>query len=62
MIIGAWNGIKDAVSGAISSIVGWFAQLWASIQQTLQPIMPILQQLGQMFMNVLGGLVMGAIN
>lgn len=61
MIIGAWNGIKDAVSGAISSIVGWFAQLWASIQQTLQPIMPILQQLGQMFMNVLGGLVMGAI-
>lgn len=61
MIIDAWNGIKDAVSGAISSIVGWFAQLWASIQQTLQPIMPILQQLGQMFMNVLGGLVMGAI-
>lgn len=61
MIINAWNGIKDAVSGAISSIVGWFAQLWASIQQTLQPIMPILQQLGQMFMNVLGGLVMGAI-
>lgn len=61
MIIGAWNGIKDAVSGAISSIVGWFAQLWASIQQTLQPIMPILQQLGQLFMEVLGGLVMGAI-
>lgn len=61
IIIDAWNGIKDAVSGAISSIVGWFAQLWASIQQTLQPIMPILQQLGQLFMEVLGGLVMGAI-
>ena len=61
MIIGAWNGIKDAVSGAISSIVGWFTQLWASIQQTLQPIMPLLQQLGQLFMEVLGGLVMGAI-
>ncbi|MEB8094152.1 terminase [Staphylococcus caprae] len=61
MIIGAWNGIKDAISGAISSIVGWFTQLWASIQQTLQPIMPILQQIGQIFMNVLGGLVMGAI-
>lgn len=61
MIIDAWNGIVDAISGAISSIIGWFAQLWSSIQQTLQPIMPILQQLGQMFMDVLGGLVMGAI-
>ena len=61
MIIDAWNGIVDAISGAVSSIVGWFTQLWASIQQTLQPIMPILQQLGQMFMDVLGGLVMGAI-
>ena len=61
MIIDAWNGIVGAISGAISSIIGWFTQLWASIQQTLQPIMPILQQLGQMFMDVLGGLVMGAI-
>lgn len=61
MIIDAWNGIVDAISGAISSIIGWFTQLWGSIQQTLQPIMPILQQLGQMFMDVLGGLVMGAI-
>ncbi|WP_204192962.1 terminase [Staphylococcus sp. GDY8P47P] len=61
MIIDAWNGIVGAISGAISSIIGWFTQLWSSIQQTLQPIMPILQQLGQMFMDVLGGLVMGAI-
>lgn len=61
MIIDAWNGIVDAISGAVSSIVNWFTQLWSSIQQTLQPIMPILQQLGQMFMEVLGGLVMGAI-
>lgn len=61
MIIDAWNGIVDAISGAISSIIGWFTQLWGSIQETLQPIMPILQQLGQMFMDVLGGLVMGAI-
>ncbi len=61
MIIGAWNGIVSAISGAVNSIINWFTQLWASIQQTLQPIMPILQQLGQMFMNVLGGLVMGAI-
>ncbi|OFM07694.1 terminase [Staphylococcus sp. HMSC074A11] len=61
MIIDAWNGIVDAISGAVSSIVGWFTQLWSSIQQTLKPIMPILQELGQMFMDVLGGLVMGAI-
>lgn len=61
MIIDAWNGIVDAISGAVSSIVNWFTQLWSSIQQTLQPIMPILQQLGKMFMDVLGGLVMGAI-
>lgn len=61
MIINAWNGIVSAISGAVNSIINWFTQLWASIQQTLQPIMPLLQQLGQMFMNVLGGLVMGAI-
>lgn len=61
MIINAWNGIVSAISGAVSSVVNWFMQLWASIQQTLQPIMPLLQQLGQLFMEVLGGLVMGAI-
>ncbi|WP_053019410.1 phage tail protein [Staphylococcus haemolyticus] len=61
MIIGAWNGIVSAISGAVNSIINWFTQLWASIQQTLQPIMPLLQQLGQLFMEVLGGLVMGAI-
>jgi hypothetical protein len=33
MIIDAWNGIVDAISGAVSSIVGWFTQLWSSIQQ-----------------------------
>lgn len=61
MIIDAWNGIKDAVSGAVQSIIDWFTQLWASIQQTLKPIMPLLQQVGSFIMQVLGGLVMGAI-
>lgn len=61
MITDAWNGIVTAISGAISSIISWFMQLWASIQQTLQPIMPILQMLGQVFMQVLGVLVMGII-
>ena len=57
MIINAWNGIVSAISGAVNSIINWFTQLWASIQQTLQPIMPLLQQLGQLFMEVLGGLL-----
>ncbi|PTI20881.1 phage tail protein [Staphylococcus warneri] len=61
MITEAWNGIVTAISGAISSIINWFMQLWASIQQTLQPIMPILQMLGQVFMQVLGVIVMGII-
>lgn len=61
MIIDAWNGIKDAISGAVQSIIDWFTQLWSSIQQTLQPIMPLLKQVGTVIMEVLGGLVMGAI-
>lgn len=61
MIIDAWNGIKDAISGAVQSIIDWFTQLWSSIQQTLKPIMPLLQQVGKFIMDVLGGLVMGAI-
>ncbi|PTK57446.1 terminase [Staphylococcus haemolyticus] len=61
MIIDAWNGIKDAISGAVQSIIDWFTQLWTSIQQTLKPIMPLLQQVGSFIMQVLGGLVTGAI-
>lgn len=53
----AWNGIKTAVSGAIQGVVDWLTQLWGKIQSTLQPIMPILQMLGQIFMQVLGVLV-----
>ncbi len=57
----AWNGIKTAVSGAIQGVVDWLTQLWGKIQSTLQPIMPILQVLGQVFMRVLGVLVIGII-
>lgn len=57
----AWNGIKTAVSGAIQGVVDWLTQLWGKIQSTLQPIMPILQVLGQVFMQVLGVLVIGII-
>lgn len=57
----AWNGIKTAVSGAIQGVVDWLTQLWGKIQSTLQPIMPILQMLGQIFLQVLGVLVIGII-
>lgn len=57
----AWNGIKTAVSGTIQGVVDWLTQLWGKIQSTLQPIMPILQMLGQIFMQVLGVLVIGII-
>lgn len=57
----AWNGIKTAVSGVIQGVVDWLTQLWGKIQSTLQPIMPILQMLGQIFMQVLGVLVIGII-
>ncbi|UXU12133.1 terminase [Staphylococcus aureus] len=57
----AWNGIKTAVSGAIQGVVDWLTQSWGKIQSTLQPIMPILQMLGQIFMQVLGVLVIGII-
>lgn len=57
----AWNGIKTAVSGAIQGVIDWISQLWGKIQSTLQPIMPILQMLGQIFMQVLGVLVIGII-
>lgn len=60
-ITDAWNGIKTAVSGAIQGVVDWLTQLWGKIQSTLQPIMPILQMLGQIFMQVLGVLVIGII-
>ena len=58
----AWNGIFDAISGAISSVMDWLSQLWQSIQATLQPIMPVLQTLGEIFNKVLGVVVMAVIN
>lgn len=54
MIIDAWNGVKEGVMNAINGVIGWLQQLWANIQQTLAPIMPLLQQVGSIFMQVLG--------
>ncbi len=60
-VVNAWNTIKDKVSEAITGIINWFKQLWSSIQTTLQPIMPLLQQIGGVVSEVLGATFVGAI-
>ncbi|MDC5693365.1 terminase [Mammaliicoccus sciuri] len=60
-VVNAWNTIKDKVSEAITGIINWFKQLWSSIQTTLQPIMPLLQQIGAVVSEVLGATFVGAI-
>ena len=60
--INAWNTIKETIGGAVTAIINWFNQFRASIQQTLQPIIPILQMLGQVANQVLGFLFISLIN
>ncbi|WP_204254134.1 phage tail protein [Mammaliicoccus sciuri] len=60
-VTNAWNTIKDKVSEAITGVIDWFKQLWSSIQTTLQPIMPLLQQIGGVVSEVLGATFVGAI-
>lgn len=60
--INAWNTIKETVGGAVTAVINWFNQFRASIQQTLQPIIPILQMLGQVANQVLGFLFISLIN
>ncbi|MCG2092645.1 terminase [Staphylococcus sp. HMSC075A04] len=60
--IEAWNTIKDTIMNAVKSVINWFNQFRASIQQTLQPIIPILQMLGQVANQVLGFLFISLIN
>ncbi|MGW7888608.1 phage tail protein [Staphylococcus xylosus] len=61
-IIQAWNSLKEAIGGAIQGIIGWFQQLLGSVMATLQPIMPILQILGQVFNQVFGTVIMTVIS
>lgn len=60
--IDAWNTITTAVGGAIQGLITWFQQLWQNISETLQPIMPIIQQFGTILNQVLGVVAVGAIN
>lgn len=60
-ITNAWNGLISAISGAIQSVIGWFQQLAAQTSATLEPIMPVLQRIGDFMNQVFGKVVMSVI-
>lgn len=57
----AWQTISTTIGTAISGLISWFQELWSNIQTTLQPIMPLLQQIGAVVSQVLGATFIGAI-
>ncbi|MEK4168442.1 hypothetical protein NST64_03520 [Staphylococcus sp. FSL W8-1268] len=58
----AWDVISSTIGGAIQSVIDWFTQLYNNIMQTIQPLMPIFQQFGDMVNQILGVVVVQAIN
>ncbi|MTV23007.1 phage tail protein [Staphylococcus delphini] len=60
-VIEAWETIKKSIGEAIEGIKKWFDDLWSKIQETLQPIMPLLQQLGDIFNEVLGSVFIAVV-
>ncbi|WP_436954426.1 phage tail protein [Staphylococcus ureilyticus] len=60
-ITNAWNGLVSAISGAVQSVIGWFQQLAAQTSATLEPIMPVLQRIGDFMNQVFGKVVMAVI-
>ena len=58
----AWEVISSTIGGAIQSVIDWFMQLYDNIMQTIQPLMPIFQQFGDMINQILGVVVVQAIN
>ncbi|HDU1314384.1 TPA: terminase [Staphylococcus pseudintermedius] len=61
-VINAWNQIRDGIGQAITGVKQWLSDLWAKVQETLQPIMPLLQQLGTIANQVLGVVFISLIN
>lgn len=49
-----WQDLTNTIGGAIQGVILWFRELWASIQSTFQPIMPILEVLGEIFNKIFG--------
>lgn len=61
-VINAWNQIRDGIGQAIASVKQWLSDLWSKIQETLQPVTPLLQQVGEVANQVLGVLFIALLN
>ncbi|EJE4550648.1 terminase [Staphylococcus pseudintermedius] len=61
-VINAWNQIRDGIGQAIAGVKQWLSDLWSKIQETLQPVMPLLQQVGEVANQVLGVLFIALLN
>lgn len=58
----AWDVISTTIGGAIQSVIDWFMQLYENIMQTIEPLIPIFQQFGDFINQILGVVVVQAIN
>lgn len=58
----AWDVISTTIGGAIQSVIDWFVQLYNMIRQTMEPIIPLFEKVGEIINQVLGTLVVGIIN
>ena len=58
----AWDVISTTIGGAIQSVIDWFIQLYDNIMQTIEPLIPIFQQFGDFINQILGVVVVQAIN
>lgn len=61
-VINAWNMLRDGIANAIAGIQQWLTNLFTKVNETLLPIMPILQQIGQFAQQFLGVVFVTAIN
>lgn len=61
-VIKAWDEIRQKVGEAIDGVKKWLSDLWSKTQETIQPIMPLLEQLGKIANEVLGVLFIGLLN
>ncbi|MGV3043347.1 phage tail protein [Staphylococcus rostri] len=60
-VIDAWNSVKDGIGKAVEGVKKWLSDLFSKVNETLQPILPILQKVGDFANEALGVLFGGAI-
>lgn len=58
----AWENLTNAIGNSIKGIISWFNELLANIQSTIQPIIPTLEVLGQVFNKIFGIQIMLVIS